>query len=152
MSNELTPQQKYPKFYESPHLWIGAIEVQGNGDKFSQKLNYELYAKIDKHYSWPYYKPLFKPKEGKQFIKDLETAVSAGSGKELKLDEQKLGYKWFISAANDNFHAYIFVTVSNNDISCISTYATDGVRDMESPRNFDCAAYVDTLRKLGYYL
>jgi hypothetical protein len=162
MSNELTPQEKYPKFYKDPHFWIGAIEVEVNVDtsgtyrRIKKGEIFQLSAlalhEFQSMSALQNLTPKFEPQEGDQFIKDLESAVSAGGEGQFKLLSDKLGYKWFIADASDNFHTYLFVTVKNDNIRKVSSFAGD--KDMEdtNSRNFNTAAYVDTLRKLGYYL
>jgi hypothetical protein len=146
MSNE-TPQEKYPKFYESPHLWIGAIEVEclkdlNDGD-YQQgkhyKFHQDIYNTIYTYSLEKFFVPKFKPQEGERFIKDLESAVSAGVGTQarriIKSPKNIIAFD-----AEDKFHQVIMIV--ENDIKRVTSMLTD----------FDTAAYVDTLRKLGYYL
>jgi hypothetical protein len=160
MSNELTPQEKYPKFYKDPHLWIGAIEVeaintaskigvdlvlQGDRIKLDAGNCYLLNRNITTHHLLGF-KPLFKPQEGDQFIKDLESAVRVA-----------LPYKWseIELVQNENMtmvfiNGYDGIYIAHDNIGTIATNRGSDVNN--GNWDFDCAAYVDTLRKLGYYL
>lgn len=152
MNNELTPQEKHPKFYSHPHYWINAIEVKSIKDypvfgqngvtkKRVYKLTHNNFTEFIADGDLKDYAPLFKPQEGEAFIKDLEAAVSAGGNGDFKLLSNRLGYKWFITDASDNFHTHLYLTVKDSGISVVSSYA-----------NFDTTAYVDKLRELGYYI
>jgi hypothetical protein len=135
MSNELTPQEKYPKFYKDPHLWIDAIEVSRVDRVIVQVLTVSLlYNAAIKDY-----KPLFKPQEGEAFIKDLEQAVSAGVGTQAR---RIIKSPKNIIAFDAEHQFYQCIMIIENDIKKVTSMLTD----------FDTAAYVDSLRKLGYYL
>jgi hypothetical protein len=160
MSNELTPQQKYLKFYKSPHYWINAIEVECIED-FTHKLRepnimalgkkgdirkfdanfYDTIRSAKRHYGFDYlkyYKPLFKPQEGDQFIKHLEAAVSAACfGEYITLETSS---KWEIVFQIDRLDGSVSIRLKD-----LAVTTSDGTC-------FDTAGYVDTLRKLGYYL
>ena len=148
MGNELTPQEQYSKFYKDPHLWIGAIEVECiekhlelKDDPRSEVSLGALYLYDAEMYNsiWLFgnidkYKPLFKPQEGDQFIKDLESAVSAGCGGESVTHYKTPSSIVFeVDGGEIEIWSYLKITTSS------------GIA-------FDTAAYVDTLRKLGYYL
>lgn len=150
----MTPQEQYPKFYKDPHFWIGAIEVtpigksaymgvnwyqSGHKEKFDDGACYLLNRHVTSHQllAWM---PLFKPQEGEAFIKDLTDAVSAAMGENLILANNEssiirftFGF-WYISIFVKNL-AICNVRIGDNNLSV-----------------FDTAAYVDTLRKKGYYL
>jgi hypothetical protein len=148
MSNELTPQQKYPKFYESPHLWIGGpiqlqciekhLELKGDprsevslGSQFL--FDAEMYNSIWLFGTIDKYLPLFKPQEGEQFLKDLEKAVQYACSGNYKVTTQSYWLQFYEAGSR------IFIMLDNPSLVVTNT-------------NFDTAAYVDTLRKLGYYL
>jgi hypothetical protein len=153
MSNELTPQEQYPKFYKDPHLWIGAIEVEcvksfmrPVGMGVSGYNEGEIIKLTPQNYDWlkspriiECVKPIFNPQEGDQFIKDLESAVSAGVGTQarriIKSPKNIIAFD-----AEDKFHQVIMIV--ENDIKRVTSMLTD----------FDTVAYVTTLLKLGYYL
>ena len=139
MSNE-TPQQKHPKFYKDPHLWIDAIELEREIGIVTTKLTLDFLSETIKNDDLWKYKPLFKPQEGEQFIKDLESAVSAAMNEPATLlndgDAVKLftGGWWYVSILMENI-GIVNVRSEDNDLHL-----------------FDTAAYVTTLLKLGYYL
>lgn len=160
----MTPQQQYPKFYSHPERYLG-IEVEcikpwqfTNKEydvfKIGTPVDFTLFllTRLTHGRLEEYFKPLFKPQQGEQFIKDLEDAVSCGGDGDFKLLSDKLNYKWFIADADGNFHTHLFVTIKDDNLGAVSSYAGD--KDMENvtPRNFDTAAYVDRMRELGYYL
>jgi hypothetical protein len=134
MSNELTPQEKYRKFYEDPHLWIDAIEVKRTNSKVWHPLSLLLLHEITCNDDIAWYEPKFKPQEGEAFIKDLEEAVSAGFR-----DAKARYYKTPSSIVFEVIGAEIEVW---QDLRVTTS----------SGAAFDTAAYVDTLRKLGNYL
>jgi hypothetical protein len=159
MSNE-TLQEKHPKFYESPHLWIGAIEVEVNCDTtgtYRQIKKGEIFQlsaltlhEFQSMSALQNLTPKFEPQEGEQLIKDLESAVSAGAEMQLEYVAQKYGYYW-LEVKNIVFpFGTIKATVKCDNISRV-TYSLD-YSDTETVKNFDTAAYVTTLLKLGYYL
>jgi hypothetical protein len=140
MSNELTPQEKHPKFYANPEYWINAIEVYKNGDDFNHKLTHAMFGEIMDGNRINQYVPIFKPQEGDQFIKDLESAVSAAMNEPATLlndgDAVKLftGGWWYVSILMENI-GIVNVRSEDNDLLL-----------------FDTSKYVTTLLKLGYYL
>jgi hypothetical protein len=137
MSNELMPQEKHPKFYKDPHLWIGAIEVEYIGTKGiigKSILDVDLLSTLILFGELLGVKPLFKPQEGEQFIKDLEQAVSAGFGG--------------ASVTHYKTPSSIVFEVDGGEIeiwSDLKITTSSGIA-------FDTSAYVITLLKLGYYL
>ena len=142
MSNELTPQEKYPKFYESPHLFVGKLMVRDNKSIWYEndtEFDGYLCAKCFDYMDIQDFTPIFKPQQGEQFIKDLESAVSAGVGTQarriIKSPKNIIAFD-----AEDKFHQVIMIV--ENDIKRVTSMLTD----------FDTAAYVTTLLKLGYYL
>ena len=154
MSNELTPQEKYRKFYEDPHLWIGApMQLQCIEKHWELKddprsevslgalylYDAEMYNSIWLFGTVDKYLPLFKPQEGEAFIKDLEQAVSAGVGTQAR---RIIKSPKNIIAFDAEHQFYQCIMIIENDIKKVTSMLTD----------FDTAAYVDTLRKLGYYL
>jgi hypothetical protein len=142
MTNELTPQEKYPKFYESPHLWIGAIEVEyigtKNGIVGKSLLDIELLSTLITIDQLQNCKPLFKPQEGEQFIKDLESAVSAATRRK---NVKHCSYDAVSELFNVN-EGEFFVEVFDKTFAICVPYKA----------YFDAATFIDTLRKLGYYL
>ena len=147
---------KYPKFYQSPHLWIGAIEVErikGYINPFQPKKEAPIWMEVGGRYKlnvvtvlcmnerdlWENYIPLFKPQEGEQFIKDLTEAVRAGCYGEPVIKTLETKWDWTFTLKNDD-EASITVVKSGLDVSL-----SHGV-------TFNTAAYVDKLRELGYYL
>jgi hypothetical protein len=158
MSNELTPQEQYPKFYSDPHLWIGAIEVEVNCDTtgtYRQIKKGEIFqlSALTLHEfqlmsALQNLTPKFESQEGDQFIKDLESAVSAGNIFNYKLsykDKDKNGHYLF---TGDKDGHPLLLMVNSAKLSMVA-YAV-GEDLIALP--FNTAAYVDTLRKLGYYL
>jgi hypothetical protein len=149
MSNELTPQEKYRKFYEDPHLWIDAIEVvvtkttilhsaeYYEGEKYT--LTAEMLWRLSRSMQ---FEPLFKPQDGEAFIKDLESCLRQTVSPHLEYSETENGYYVFFSKA---YNYELRVPISN-----ISRLALLGNLDLGVAIN--TAAYVDTLRKIGYYL
>jgi hypothetical protein len=142
MSNELTPQEKHPKFYESPHLFVGKLMVRDNKSIWYEndtEFDGYLCAKCFDYMDIQDFTPIFKPQQGEQFIKDLESAVSAGVGTQarriIKSPKNIIAFD-----AEDKFHQVIMIV--ENDIKRVTSMLTD----------FDTAAYVDALRKLGYYM
>ena len=142
MSNELTPQKKYPKFYDCPHLFVGKLMVRDYKSIWYEndtEFDGYLCAKCFDYMDIQDFTPIFKPQEGDQFIKDLEQAVSAGVGTQarriIKSPKNIITFD-----AEHQFHQVIMIV--ENDIKRVTSMLT----------NFNTAAYVDTLRKLGYYL
>jgi hypothetical protein len=140
MSNELTPQEQYPKFYKDPHLWIGAIEVEYSIlGGVSQKMPLTVGIMNSPKWNLKKFTPLFKPQEGDQIIKDLESAVSAGLFGEsillAVLDKPESPSIYF------EFGDEV-IEIRKKDLS------------IQLPHGicFNTAAYVTTLLKLGYYL
>lgn len=155
MSTTLTldeAKRLYPKFYQSPHLWTDAIEVEVNEDFEMDGLEFMVMNSYDlsrffltdllEKNKLDYFIPLFKPQEGEQFIKDLEAAVSAGIGFPVQYDKtmQVTSVMCFEGSSG-----YCFV--SNDNISQAMAFNAK-----DEATFFDTAAYVDHLRKLGYYL
>jgi hypothetical protein len=155
MSNEL--QQKYRKFYEDPHLWIDApiqlqciekhLELKDDprsevslGSQFL--FDAEMYNAIWLFGTVDKYLPLFKPQEGEAFIKDLEACLQETVSPHLAYSETENGYYVFFSKA---YNYELRVPTSN-----ISKLALLGNLDLGVAIN--TAAYVDTMRSLGYYL
>jgi hypothetical protein len=133
MSNE-TPQQKHPKFYKDPHLWIDAIELEREIGIVTTKLTLDFLSETIKNDDLWKYKPLFKPQEGEQFIKDLESAVSAAT------DIEDAKFTWL---------TYWLVYKNNHQMVSVSL---EDISDTCGNTSFSASRYVDTLRKLGYYL
>lgn len=153
----MTPQEQHPLFFKKPHLWINAIEVEcvgsyadlpvpkDSGYKAAGNMAIDAksrtYPFTVEHLAWlreikalDYYAPKFKPQEGEQFIKDLETAVSAGFG----------GAK----ATYYKTPSSIVFEVENGEIEIwgnLKVTTSSGIA-------FDTAAYVDKMRELGYYI
>lgn len=171
MSNEL--QQKYPKFYPSeggkPHLWIDAIEVECitphafyvNPYKYkprafegeTEKFTANTYFEIIRHDTLKHFAPLFKPQEGEAFIKDLESAVKA------VLDTMPLGIKYlkYHEEKESPFYTFDYEDEQGQcEINIVKTnIAQINFSETESDPLLvfaDVSIYVDTLRKLGYYL
>jgi hypothetical protein len=157
MSNELTPQEKYPKFYDCPHLWIGAIEVEVNesfelnGTHYLAKTRYLLTVfdlnELLENNKLDYINPFFKPQEGDQFIKDLESAAIIACTKPNEHENM------VFHAATDKH--YVFRSTYNPAVRFL--IQRDNInwarwRNGNIGLDFNTAAYVDTLRKLGYYL
>jgi len=155
MSNE-TPQEKHPKFYKDPHLWIGAIDIkclkvfmldsvevkEGTMLHLTPYLLWQLGKKVD------YIEPRFKPQEGEKFIKDLESAVDSGNIFNYKLsykEKDKNGHYLF---TGDKDGHPLLLTVNSAKLSMVA-YAV-GKDLIALP--IDTSAYVTTLLKLGYYL
>jgi hypothetical protein len=152
MSNELTPQEKHPKFYKDPHLWIGAIEVEcvkffmrPVGMGVSGYNEGEIIKLTPQTYDWlktpriiECVTPLFKPQEGEQFIKDLEQAISAAT---VRKNVKHCSYDAVSELFNVN-EGEFFVEVFDKTFAICVPYKA----------YFDAATFVDTLRKLGYYL
>jgi hypothetical protein len=151
MSNELTPQEKYPNFYKYPHLFVGKLMVRDNKSIWYEKdteFDGYLCAKCFDYMDIQDFTPIFKPQEGEQFIKDLESAVSAGNIFNYKLsykDKDKNGHYLF---TGDKDGHPLLLMVNSAKLSMVA-YAV-GEDLIALP--FNTAAYVDTLRKLGYYL
>jgi len=156
MSNKLTPQQKYPKFYAKPHLWIDAIDCIYLGNTPNIPYQFELDLEtlnvllIDNELQ--HCQPLFKPQEGEAFIKDLESAVSVGLNK--KENEGVAYYSgdstqnaWALSLINDSDQKTVSVYIDKTNLSRVVCSQWDGDANV-----FYTAAYVDKLRELGYYL
>jgi hypothetical protein len=153
MSNE-TLQEKHPKFYKDPHLWIGAIEVEcvkcfmrPVGMGVSGYNEGEIIKLTPQNYDWlktpriiECVKPIFKPQEGEQFIKDLESAVRVATGFKFEYKEEYKGYLRF------KYSHLQFICNSKELNKATLIFSED------TNIHFDTAAYVDTLRKLGYYL
>jgi hypothetical protein len=152
MSNE-TLQEKHPKFYESSHLWIGAIEVEVNCDTtgtYRQIKKGEIFQlsaltlhEFQSMSALQNLTPKFKPQEGDQFIKDLESAVSAAMDKRME----------FLVNEGENFAFYSTPNTSIRVlVEAVTLRAYACVGSEQSALFFDTAAYVTTLLKLGYYL
>lgn len=134
----MTPQEQYPKFFDHPHYWIDAIEVEREHTDIKERLTLDFLTETIKNDDLHKYKPLFKPQEGEQFIKDIEEAVSAGCFYEpVKIANES---KWDI---------YFELVRNEGEI----TVTKDGL-DVQLSHNvtFNTAAYVDKLRELGYYI
>jgi len=161
MSNEL--QQKYPKFYAKPHLWIDAIEVErikGYVNPFQPKKDTPIWMEVGEKYKlnvvtvlcmnernlWDNYKPLFKPQEGEAFIKDLESAVSAATGKKYLYREEKHG-QHILNTGTSPEDKVVRMPIIN--LALVKGYELESGIRLDY---FDTAAYVDKLRELGYYL
>jgi len=143
MSNE-TPQEKHPKFYKDPHFWIGAIEVKyvgtKNGIVGKSLLDIELLSTLITLDQLQNCKPLFQPQEGEQFIKDLEGAVRVATGFKFEYKEEYKGYLRFK-------YSHLQFICNSKELNKATLIFSE---DTNIP--FDTAAYVDTLRKLGYDL
>ena len=143
MSNE-TLQEKHPKFYKDPHFWIGAIEVEVNCDTtgtYRQIKKGEIFQlsaltlhEFQSMSALQNLTPKFKPQEGDQFIKDLESAVSAAT------DIEDAKFTWL---------TYWLVYKNNHQMVSVSL---EDISDTCGNTSFSASRYVDTLRKLGYYL
>jgi hypothetical protein len=148
-------QAKYPKFYANPYLWIDtSIQLQCiekhlelKDDLRSEISLGALYLYDAEMYNTLYvfgttdkYKPLFKPETGEQFIKDLESAVSAAMNEPATLLNDGDAVKLFTGGL-----WYVSILMENIGIVNVRSYRYDLLR-------FDTAAYVDTMRRLGYYL
>ena len=161
MSNELTPQEKYRKFYEDPHLWIDAhMQLQCIEKHWELKddprsevslgalylYDAEMYNSIWLFGTVDKYLPLFKPQEGEAFIRDLEQAVSAASGKKYLYREEKHG-QHILNTGTTPEDKVVRMPIIN--LALVKGYELESGIRLDY---FDTAAYVDTLRKLGYYL
>lgn len=145
----MTPQEQYRKFYDKPHLWTGAIEVECTKSWQREFLQGEAGEKLPVNEIlcirnrqldlWDKYIPKFKPQEGQQFLKDLEEAVSAGCYGEVVTKTLDTKYDWTFTLKDDD-EASITVVKAGLDISL-----SRGV-------TFNAAAYTDKLRQLGYYV
>ena len=152
----MTPQEQYPKFFKHPHYWIDAIEVECvtphafyvNPHKYKPRafegeremFTSAAYSEIKKHDTLKHFAPLFKPQEGEQFIKDLEVAVSAGLGEES------------VTLVRTQGANYVFEYEELFGVKAIEVYKTDLSILLPYGISFNCAAYVDKLRQLGYYV
>ena len=152
----MTPQAQYKKFYDKPHLWINAIEVEcvnpiSTVNLFSQERRHfnfgETYS-LAENYSFiknniDCFAPKFKPQEGEQFVKDLETAVSAATGIEFVYKDIDKGKHRLYSK---DFGYVVKLPIIN--INLVRAYQTETGMAISY---FDTAAYVDKMRELGYY-
>jgi len=142
--SQLTLQEQYKKFYDKPHLWIDAIEVEfiesfykfkrGEVVRFTSSC-YSIIAQQENRWCVP----KFKPQEGDQFIKDLEDAVRLGCYGEAVTKNFETKWDWTFTLNLDE-EAHITIVKAGLDISL-----SHGV-------TFNSAAYVDRMRELGYYL
>jgi len=147
MSNEL--QQKYPKFYESPYLFVGNLMVRDNKSIWYEndtKFDGYLCAKCFDYMDIQDFTPLFKPQEGEAFIKDLEDAVSAATGKKYLYREEKHG-QHILNTGTSPEDKVVRMPIIN--LALVKGYELESGIRLDY---FDTAAYLDTLRKLGYYL
>ena len=142
----MTPQEQYPKFYSHPERYLG-IEVECIKDYTFDNffygnihiVNLELLSYVSLHKLWQHFKPLFKRQTGYEFIKDLEDAVGCGLADACRnIIKAPKG----IIAFDSPNHFTEVIMINEHDISKVLSLKT----------NFDTAAYVDRMRKLGYYL
>jgi hypothetical protein len=155
ITNQMTPQEQYPKFYSRPEKYLG-IEVETLGCRVPIKLSRGLIHDV---ISIDYLIPKFKPQEGEQFIKDLEDAVScAGSFSvfynRVKEEGNNTNYHYLYynigfdeDDDEDDDEGYVKCYIHKHNISKV-----DFSNNISGDNDFDTAAYVDRLRDLGYYL
>jgi len=161
----MKPQEQYPKFYTHPEIYLG-VEVECIEDYtfynfFNGNIhivNLELLSYVSLHKLWQHFKPLFKPQQGEQFIKDLEDAVSCGIKDKSEFWEDTRISKvsgtpvWYeLRLKTNDFWVEVKVTVINLSEVIVSGMLLNSA-DTLGAYCFDTAAYVDRMRELGYYI